>query len=121
MLRPLELTDVDEMWPFVTDAELTRHMTWAPHQDRAETVGFVESTIRARQEGTGYTFAIRKDGALCGLIGLDGVTRQFRAWRKDVAEESATGWARRSAARASSARRRSRSWPSASTRRSCTS
>jgi RimJ/RimL family protein N-acetyltransferase len=85
-LVPLALSDVDELWPFVSDPDLSRHMTWAPHTDRRETIGFVESTLDSLAAGTGYTWAIRRDGVLSGLIGLDGVVRQMRAWRRDVGE-----------------------------------
>ena len=34
-LRALAERDVDDLWPYVSDPELTKFMTWAAHGDRA--------------------------------------------------------------------------------------
>lgn len=86
-LRPLHLDDVDALWPFVTDPALSFHMTWEAHRDRAETRAFIDACEASRSAGTGCVWAITAhDGALVGTVGLHDITRQVRAWRRDVAE-----------------------------------
>lgn len=85
-LRPLGLEDVDALWPYVSDPELPKHMTWEAHRDPSETAQFVSAMEEARERGTSYVWSLRRDGALCGLIGLHGVVRTVLAWRQDRAE-----------------------------------
>jgi ribosomal-protein-alanine N-acetyltransferase len=85
-LRPIEAADVDALWPYVSDPELPRFMSWEVHRDRSETVHFVSMVMATRRETTGYVWTMRLDGALIGLIGLEGVVRVMRAWRQDRAE-----------------------------------
>ncbi len=85
-LRPLEPGDADALWPYVSDPDLPRLMTWEAHRDRSETREFVTTTIAARAAGTGYVWTLRHEGELCGLVGLHEVVRVVRAWRQDRAE-----------------------------------
>lgn len=85
-LRPIGLGDVEALWPFVSDPELPRLMTWEAHRDRAETEGFVRASAAARAEGTGFVWSMWLEGALVGVIGLHDVVRVVRAWRLERAE-----------------------------------
>jgi [ribosomal protein S5]-alanine N-acetyltransferase len=85
-LRPLALDDVDALWPYVTDPELPKMMSWAAHVDRGETEVYVRRTIAERETGVGATWAIALEGRVVGVIGLDDITWQLRAWRVDRAE-----------------------------------
>ncbi|MFZ5468122.1 MAG: GNAT family N-acetyltransferase [Myxococcota bacterium] len=85
-LRPLHISHVDALWPYVSDPELPKLMTWEAHRDRSETVQFVEGVVAARQAGTGYVWAFHRQEVLCGLVGLHEVVRTVRAWRQDRAE-----------------------------------
>lgn len=86
-LRPLTVADAEALWPYVTDPRLSYHMTWEPHRDLAETRAFLLYCEEAFARGTGAPWGVtERDGALVGLAGLHDITRQMRAWRKDVAE-----------------------------------
>lgn len=85
-LRLLQESDVDALWPHVSDPELPRYMTWEHHRDRAETAQFVANVVAAQREGAAWVWTIRQGDALCGLVGLHGVTRQQLAWRVDRAD-----------------------------------
>lgn len=85
-LRFLDESDVDALWPHVSDPELPRFMTWDHHTHRDQTAGFVARMVAARAEGTAYVWTMREGDELLGLVGLHDVTRQQLAWRVDRAE-----------------------------------
>lgn len=114
LLRPLELSDVPALWPFVSDEDFPRHMTWEAHRSQDETADFIRSTEEGREQGSNIAWAVvelRGQGVgdasaprepsggyhpprargqstetLAGVIGLHGITRCVRAWRVDRAE-----------------------------------
>jgi len=86
VLRPLERDDVDALWPYVSDPDLPRFMSWDPHRDRAETEAFIAAVVAGRQEGKGHVWIIRHDDVLVGVIGLEDIVRTMRAWRQDRGE-----------------------------------
>src|ERR1043166_3728822 len=79
-LRPLQMTDVDALGPYVGDPNVARYMSWAAHQNRAETEQFVKTVVDGFANNTGMVWAIEIDGAARGLIALDGIRWTFRAW-----------------------------------------
>jgi len=86
VLRPIARDDVDALWPYVSDPELPKMVSWAAHRDRADTVAFVEHQLEGLARGTDLTWGIALEGRVVGCIGLGGITWQFRAWRIDRAE-----------------------------------
>lgn len=85
-LRPIALTDVDEMWPHVSDPRMTPFVTWAAHTDREETRAWIQSTLDAFAKGTDITWVIEHEGRASGCISLNDIRWQFRALRFDRAE-----------------------------------
>ncbi len=85
-LRPLVETDVDALWPTVSDPEFPRLMMWNAHTERAQTVAFVRAQAAAFAKGTDCLWAMIAGDQLVGLIGLHDITWQFRAGRRDRAE-----------------------------------
>jgi RimJ/RimL family protein N-acetyltransferase len=85
-LRPLRDSDVEDLWPFVSDPELPRMMSWAAHTDPSQTLAFIAWTREALEKGSSVAWAIEVDGRAMGTIGLDGIQFAVRAWRVDSAE-----------------------------------
>ncbi len=85
-LRPLEVADAAALWPFVSDPEVARYVSWDAHRDPAETNAWLAQVVAARAAGVALVWAIVDGGAAVGAIGLHGIARQFRAWRVDRAE-----------------------------------
>jgi len=85
-LRPIAMTDVEDMWPHVSDPELARYVSWTAHTDRAETRGFIQSALDGLAAGTDVVWAIVHEGKLGGCIGLHGIKWMLRAWRVDRGE-----------------------------------
>ena len=86
LLRPLEPSDVTALWPFVSDEDFPRHMTWEAHRSQDETADFIRSSEEGREQGSSITWAVVEGATLAGIIGLHGITRTVRAWRVDRAE-----------------------------------
>jgi ribosomal-protein-alanine N-acetyltransferase len=85
-LRPIAETDVDALWPYVSDPAFPKHMSWTAHVDRAETTTFVHKSVEARAKGSHLTWVIEHHGNLRGLIGFHAITWESLAWRVDRAE-----------------------------------
>ncbi len=86
LLRPLEPSDVPALWPFVSDEDFPRHMTWEAHRSEDETAAFIRSTEEGIAQGTNIAWAVVEGHTLAGVVGLHGITRTVRAWRVDRAE-----------------------------------
>lgn len=85
-LRPFVATDVDALWPVVSDPEFPTQMTWAAHTDPDETLAFIESTHQALANNTGVAWAIEHEGIAVGCISLEAMRWELRALRVDRAE-----------------------------------
>jgi ribosomal-protein-serine acetyltransferase len=80
-LRPLEESDVDELYRLI-DANrerLVRWMVWAHDQTRERTLEFIRGTRRQLAEDDGFQAAIVREGAIVGVAGFHGVDRANRA------------------------------------------
>lgn len=85
-MRPIRESDVDDIWPYASDPEFPKMMSWNAHRERHETVEWVQSRIDELAKGTSVPWVIEQDGRCVGCIGLDGIRWEFRAWRIDRAE-----------------------------------
>jgi [ribosomal protein S5]-alanine N-acetyltransferase len=86
LLRPLRAGDVDDIWPYASDPEFPKMMSWAAHVDKEETRSFIRAAIEATANDLGVTWGIEHAGRVVGVIGLDEIRWQMRAWRVDRAE-----------------------------------
>jgi RimJ/RimL family protein N-acetyltransferase len=85
-LRPLAVTDVDDLWPHVSDPKVTPYISWNPHADKEETRTFLAGAAEAMAKGNDMVWAIVREGRASGCIGLHGIAFMRRAWRVDRAE-----------------------------------
>jgi ribosomal-protein-alanine N-acetyltransferase len=86
-LRAPTVADAEALWPYVSDPELPYYMTWEAHRSIDETREYLRSCEESSARGAAAVWALfTKDDAFVGLVGLHGITRQVRAWRRDVAE-----------------------------------
>lgn len=74
------------LWPFVSDEDFPRHMTWEAHRSQDETADFIRSAEEGRLQGTNIAWGVVEGETVAGVIGLHGITRNVRAWRVDRAE-----------------------------------
>jgi [ribosomal protein S5]-alanine N-acetyltransferase len=85
-LRPQVETDADAFFPYVTDPEVTKHVTWAPHQSIDETREWLRKSAESLAAGTDMVWTIEHEGAPVGCVGLHGIMWGLRAVRRDRAE-----------------------------------
>jgi [ribosomal protein S5]-alanine N-acetyltransferase len=86
VLRPLEPHHADELFPYASDPDVARTMSWNAHADIAATRAWVDHIRGERVKQTELVWAIEHAGKAIGTIGLGRITWTFRAWRIDRAE-----------------------------------
>lgn len=86
VLRPLRESDVEDLWPSISDPTFPLMMNWAAHTSRQETIDFVRRQAAALEKGESVIFTLEHEGRASGLIGLDGIQWQLLARRVDRAE-----------------------------------
>ncbi|MEO8705287.1 MAG: GNAT family protein [Kofleriaceae bacterium] len=84
VLRPFALTDVDAVFPIVSQPEFPRMMSWAAHRDRDETAEHVRRLVEGGNAG--MTWAITHDNQVIGSIALASIEWQVAAMRVDRGE-----------------------------------
>jgi RimJ/RimL family protein N-acetyltransferase len=73
-LRPPVIEDAEGLFTAYThDSEVTRHLTWRPHESVDQTRGFVRHCIAKWPDGPLFPWVIvkRDDGALMGMVHLE--------------------------------------------------
>ena len=85
-LRPFTESDVDDLWPYVSDPELPRMMSWAAHTDPGQTLEFIRRVNEGLANNAGVAWAIELGGSVVGCIGLEAMQFAMREWRVDRAE-----------------------------------
>jgi RimJ/RimL family protein N-acetyltransferase len=85
-VRPIQESDVDDLWPYVSDPAFPRHMSWHAHTDKSQTLEFVRHCHQAIASNTDIVWVIEHGGRAAGTIGLNGIQFALRAWRVDHAE-----------------------------------
>jgi len=71
-LRPYKIADAKDIYElYARDKEVTRYLTWHPHNNIQDTQTFVQGRIEAWDRGNDFTWAIlADDDKLVGGIGL---------------------------------------------------
>lgn len=72
-LRPLRYEDADEIFHvYASRAEATRFVSWPTHRSIEDTRQFLNDAVRGWQQGTDYSFSIRKkeNHRFIGTFGL---------------------------------------------------
>lgn len=69
-LRRITMDDVRAMHAIFADADAMRYWSRLPHTDIAETGAWVAKVIASNESGEGDDFAVIRDGALVGRVGI---------------------------------------------------
>ena len=85
-LRPIQESDVDDLFPYVSDPEFPRMLSWHAHTERSQTLEYIRHVQAALANNSAVTWVIEHDERAIGCVGLDDVEFQLRAWRVDRAE-----------------------------------
>jgi ribosomal-protein-alanine N-acetyltransferase len=84
-LRPPTEADAEAMFTLVSQPDLPKYMSWAPHTKVEETRAWFRACAEGLAAGTDMTWLIEHGGAPVGCIGLDDITWNMRALRLDRA------------------------------------
>ena len=86
-LRLLQKEDVPEIFRIARkNPEITKFMSWDPPKKIEETQAFFDEGKKEFKKGKLVRWGIFLEKEFCGIVGLEGVTRQQRAWKFDKAE-----------------------------------
>ncbi len=85
-VRLFRESDVEAIWPIVSDPEFPKMMSWAAHTDRAQTLAFIRGEAENLAKDAGVLWALEHEGQVVGCMGLHGIRFQHLAWRIDRAE-----------------------------------
>ena len=61
-LRPIDSSDAADLWPHVSNPEVSKQMSWDAHRDIAETMAFIDGCKQGLAKGTTMAWAIEHDG-----------------------------------------------------------
>lgn len=86
VLRPINLDDLEALWPHVSDPRISRLMSWQAHTDRAQTRAFLAELASSREQGRGLTWTIWAQDTFCGIVSLINIKRTHRALTYDCGE-----------------------------------
>jgi RimJ/RimL family protein N-acetyltransferase len=99
LLRLPVISDADAIFKgYAQDAEVTKYLSWRPHESIDTTQEFLRRCIRCWEDGTAFPWVImrKEDGALLGMIEMRmdgfradfgyGIARQF--WGNGYATEA---------------------------------
>jgi RimJ/RimL family protein N-acetyltransferase len=91
VLRPLRESDVDDLWPYVSDPGFPKMMSWAAHVDKEDTRSFVRAVTEATAKQSWRDVGHRAGGS---RRRCDRARRDSLAYSRvaSTAPRSATGW-----------------------------
>ncbi|MEI6149551.1 MAG: GNAT family N-acetyltransferase [bacterium] len=78
-LRPVGPRDEDALWPYLSDPETCRYMSWEAHRTRADTQAFLKRVEEDWRLERAATWSLDFNGKLVGIISLIAILRSHRA------------------------------------------
>lgn len=85
LLRPLCLEDLDRIWPYVSNSEISIEMSWNPHKTKEQTLTFLKD-VESAFGRTSYTWAVLFGDKFCGIFSLIAIKKTHRALTYNNAE-----------------------------------
>jgi RimJ/RimL family protein N-acetyltransferase len=86
ILRPLTPADTDLIWPYVSDSEVSKYMSWNAHKNKSETRNFLKRIQAERKKGQNISWGILIGDQFAGIISIISIMRTHRALTYDKAE-----------------------------------
>lgn len=88
ILRPPSPEDSGKLFYLMADDDLTKFLTWEPHNNIEQTKCVIESLIEQQNNDKGYHWCITHNLNIVGLVSLIDVKRKIRTWTLNRAELS---------------------------------
>lgn len=88
LLRPPETTDDVELFNLMSNKNLTKFLTWEPHQEIETTQNLISALIDSQVNDKAYHWCVMFNSKIIGLVSLIDVRRKIRTWTLNRAELS---------------------------------
>lgn len=88
LLRQIEFADCDRLFHLMSDKNLTKFLTWEPHDNIETTISVVKNLLDAQINDKGYHWCVCKENEIVGLVSLIDIKRKIRTWTLNRAELS---------------------------------
>ena len=69
-LRKIEISDVDDVFEYAKDPEVSEFLLWYPHEKREYTKSYICYLERLYKKGKFYDFGIEFEGKMIGTVGF---------------------------------------------------
>jgi ribosomal-protein-alanine N-acetyltransferase len=98
ILRKMTVDDLQDMFAYSSDEEVTRFLRWGPHRTLEETECYIREVLREYEEGQDGPWGIeyRQTGRVVGSIHLMAISAQLSLTVVYWATRSRMVWATRS-------------------------
>lgn len=87
-LRPPESSDDVELFNLMSNKNLTKFLTWEPHQEIETTQNLIMALIDSQANDKAYHWCVVLNSKIIGLVSLIDVRRRIRTWTLNRAELS---------------------------------
>ncbi|MBR4502997.1 MAG: GNAT family N-acetyltransferase [Clostridia bacterium] len=80
-LRPLKMSDAQDLFAYAQDPEVSRHVLWKAHRSIADSRRFLRAGIRQYRRGFpgSYAIVLNENGRMIGTIGYMWINSEFRS------------------------------------------
>jgi ribosomal-protein-alanine N-acetyltransferase len=85
-LKVLERSDAEILWPYVSNPEISKDMSWQSHKDFSETQEFVDTSLISMEEGKTITWCVFIGNSFCGIFSLISILKKHRSLTYNRAE-----------------------------------
>ena len=80
ILRPLRMSDDQDMFAYARDPEVSRHVLWSAHTSIAQTRAFLRFAIRQyRREPGSLAIVLKETGRMIGTVGFVWVSQENKS------------------------------------------
>ncbi len=89
ILSLIELTDADKLFSNMSKKEISKDMSWKPHQTVSDTLEFIENVLTSFINGKSITWCIRTKqniNKIIGIFSIISISRKHRELIYDKAE-----------------------------------
>lgn len=85
-LELLNASHAQELWPYVSNPEISKQMSWEAHQTIEETHVFLKNVAAGFEQGRAISWGIRYEGKIIGVFSVISIVRSHRSLVYNKAE-----------------------------------
>jgi ribosomal-protein-alanine N-acetyltransferase len=86
LMRPINIEDAELLWPYVSNPDISRDMSWQAHRDISETKAFIDEAVKRWKLGSSVTWCMFTNEKFCGTFSVISILRTHRALTYDRGE-----------------------------------